>query len=215
MNLPFTTEQFFSVIEQYNNAVWPTQILLNFLGFAAIFFALKPATYANKGIVAILAFLWIWIGTAYHLAFFTAINPAAYLFGGLSILQGFVFLYFGWFREKLNFHFRPNAFGWTGAILIFYAMILYPLLGYSLGHIYPKTPTFGLPCPTTIFTFGVLLWTDSKIPWGVLVIPVLWSLIGFSAALTMGVSEDTGLLVAGVVGTTLIVLRDRRVPKPV
>jgi hypothetical protein len=84
-------------------------------------------------------------------------------------------------------------------------------LGYFLEHVYPQSPTFGLPCPTTIFTFGLLLLTDKNVPIAVLMIPFVWSLIGFTAAFSFGIWEDTGLLVAGLVGTALLVIRNRRV----
>jgi hypothetical protein len=87
------------------------------------------------------------------------------------------------------------------------------VLGHLFGHIYPKSPTFGLPCPTTIFTFGLLLWTDKKIPKYVLVIPFLWSIVGFSAAVNLKVYEDFGLLVAGIIGTVLILLSERKTKK--
>ena len=214
MNLPFTPEQFLSVFEQYNVAVWPLQILLNMLGLAAIVLAVRKTKVSNRLIIAILAFLWMWIGIAYHLAVFAAINPGAYAFAALNIIQGIIFLTIGLSKDKLSFNFRSNIYGIIGAILIVYAMVLYPLLGYALGHVYPKAPTFGLPCPTTIFTFGLLLWTDKKVPKSVLIIPLLWSLIGFSAALKLGIFEDTGLLVAGVAGVVLILVRDRTVPGP-
>ena len=214
MNLPFTPEQFLSVFEQYNVAVWPLQILLNMLGLAAIVLAVRKTNLSNRLIIAILAFLWMWIGIAYHLAVFAAINPGAYAFAALNIIQGIIFLTIGLSKDKLSFNFRSNIYGIIGAILIVYAMVLYPLLGYALGHVYPKAPTFGLPCPTTIFTFGLLLWTDKKVPKSVLIIPLLWSLIGFSAALKLGIFEDTGLLVAGVAGVVLILVRDRTVPSP-
>jgi hypothetical protein len=214
MNLPFTPEQFLSVFAQYNQAVWPLQIVLNLLGLAAIILAIKKNAFSNRLIVAILAFLWLWIGIVYHLAFFAAINPGAYVFAALNVIQGIVFLAFGAFTRRLSFHFKLNLYGIVGALLILYATVIYPLLGYAFGHIYPKAPTFGLPCPTTIFTFGLLLWTDIRIPKSVLIIPFLWSLIGFSAALTLGILEDTGLLVAGIVGVTLIVLRDRNALQP-
>jgi hypothetical protein len=213
MNLPFSVEDFLSVFEQYNRAVWPAQILLNILGAAAVFFAVRRLDSSNRTIAGILAFLWAWIGLVYHFAFFTSINPAAYVFALLNVLQGIVFLVFGVFRPRLSFGFRLDIYGITGAVFILYAMIVYPALGYFFGHVYPKTPTFGLPCPTTIFTFGLLLWTDMKVPRSVLVIPFLWSIIGFSAALTLGVREDIGLLVAGIVGTGLILFRDARAEK--
>lgn len=209
MNLPFTTEQFLSVFEQYNRAVWPAQVVLNLLGLVAVFSAVRKLTQSNRIIAAMLAFLWIWIGLVYHLAFFAAINPAATVFGALNVIQGIVFLAYGVFSQRLSFHFKPNAYGIIGALLILYAMVIYPALGYAFGHVYPQSPTFGLPCPTTIFTFGLLLWTDERVPKGVLIIPFLWSLIGSSAALALGIREDTGLFIAGIVGLVLIIMRDK------
>jgi hypothetical protein len=38
-----------------------------------------------------------------------------------------------------------------------------------------------------------------KILVGLLIIPVIWSLIGFTAALQLGIYEDMGLLISGIV----------------
>ncbi|HXV44590.1 MAG TPA: DUF6064 family protein, partial [Anaerolineae bacterium] len=78
---------------------------------------------------------------------------------------------------------------------------------------YPQSPTFGLPCPTTIFTFGLLLWTDHRFPKYLLVIPVIWSLFGLSAAVQLGVLEDIMLLITGLVATTMILYRDKQADK--
>ena len=209
MNLPFTAEQFLAVFERYNEAVWPFQVIMNLLAFGGLILALRKIHHSEKIISCILAFFWFWIGIAYNLVFFTEINPAARVFGMLNIVQGIVFLYFGVFKSRLSFRFSTDVDGITGSLLILYALLVYPVLGYFLGHVYPKSPSFGLPCPTTIFTFGLLLWTETKIPKVVLVVPFLWSLIGFSAALTMGIMEDIGLLVAGVLGTALLLIRVR------
>jgi hypothetical protein len=214
MNLPFTTEQFLSVFEQYNQAVWPVQIFLNILGLAAVVLAVKKYAFSDRLIIAILAFLWLWIGIAYHLAFFAAINPGAYAFAALNVIQGIVFITFRGSRKRLSFHFKSDRYGFIGALLILYALVIYPILGYALGHVYPKSPTFGLPCPTTIFTFGLLLWSERGVPKSILILPFLWSLIGFAAALKLGIREDIGLLVAGIVGAGLLLLRDRKSPVP-
>ena len=113
-------------------------------------------------------------------------------------------------RHGLEFHPRGDVFGVTGAAFIVFALVAYPALGYMLGHRFPAAPTFGLPNPTTIFTFGVLLWAETAVPLRLVLIPALWSVIGFGAALTFGIAEDAGLLVAGVLGTALILLRNRR-----
>ncbi len=112
---------------------------------------------------------------------------------------------------------RPVAFkardgyGLAGSALVVYAAVLYPLLGTALGHGYPYSPAFGLaPCPTTIFTLGLLLWTDRPVPKAVLAIPTVWALVGSMAALRLGIIEDVGLLVAALAAVSLLLYRDRR-----
>jgi hypothetical protein len=210
MSLPFTVEQFMGIFEKYNIAVWPMQIILVLIALSALFLSLRKFSYSDKFISAILGFFWLWIGVVYHLTHFTSINTAAYLFGALYIIQGLIFIFVGGIKSRLSFKLQPNAYGIIGSLFILYALIIYPILGYFLGHVYPKNPTFGLPCPTTVFTFGLLLWTDKIVPKYVLVIPLIWSMIGFGAALSLGVKEDYGLLIAGVSGFILIFIRDRK-----
>lgn len=209
MNIPFTAEQFFDIFAQYNTAVWPMQVILNLLGLTALLFAIWKVKYADRIISAILAFLWLWIGLVYHLTFFTSINPPAYAFGALVILQGVLFFIVGTINHKISFKPHLDSYSIVGSILILYGLLIYPILGYFLGHIYPYAPTFGVPCPTTIFTFGLLLWTDRKFPKYLLIIPVIWSLIGFSAAFQWGVLEDIMLLISALVATAMLWYRDK------
>lgn len=130
--------------------------------------------------------------------------------GGLFIIQGLLFFYYGVLKQKLHFSFHTDVYTITGGIVMLYALILYPLLGYLAGHSYPDAPTFGLPCPTTIFTLGLLLCTGKSLPLPLLIIPLLWSLIGFSAAFTLGVQEDTGLIIAGLLTLILVIVHKRK-----
>lgn len=54
-----------------------------------------------------------------------------------------------------------------------------------------------------------LLFARSRVPGWLFIIPALWALVGFTAALTLGILKDTGLLMAGVVGTGLLLNRNR------
>ena len=207
MKLPFTIEQFLQVFKHYNQSVFPLQIIFYLLALAIVFLAVKKIAASDTIINSIISFLWLWMGVVYHLLFFTAINQAAYLFGGIFIVQGILVLYYGLIRKKLTYQFNPDGSGLTGLALIIYALIIYPLLGYFAGHSYPASPTFGVPCPTTIFTFGIFLWSSKKLPWVVLIIPFLWSILGFSAAFNLGIWEDTGLVLAGVLSTGVLLLR--------
>ena len=213
MSLPFSTDQFLNVFSLYNNSIWPWQMLLNVLGIAAVLLCFRPHP-RSAIIAAILAALWLWTGSVYHLAFFSSINPAAYLFGSLAILQGGVLAYFGVLKHDIAFGFRKDIGGYAGAVFLAYGLVVYPVLGYFLGHVYPSSPTFGAPCPTTIFTFGILLWTTSRVRWYIVLLPLIWTVVGSSAALTLGILEDIGLLVSGIAGTALLAGRRVHPLKP-
>lgn len=197
MQLPFDADQFLGVFSRYNAAVWPAQIALVLFALVAVALALRPGPRSDRAISAILGGLWLWMGVVYHLAFFSAINPAATVFGALFVLEGVLLIGAGGWRRRLRFAWAPTVPGVLGAVLILYALLVYPILGYAIGHRYPATPTFGLPCPTTILTLGLLLWTAPPRPWTVLVIPLAWSVLGAYAAARLGVWEDLGLVAAG------------------
>ena len=205
--MPFTTTQFIDVFRQYNVAVWPVQWALTALAVLAALLALRGKNRSGRVAAILLALLWMWMGVAYHLMFFAKINKAAVVFGALFIMEGLMLLQVGGVRRVI---FRPhsNLGGAVGLLLMLYALAIYPVIGRAVGHHYPAAPTFGLPCPTTIFTFGLLLWVDGRVPVRLLVIPTLWTLIGSAAAWSMGMVEDYGLLIAGVVSTSLILYRD-------
>lgn len=179
------------------------------LALTVILLSIKRIVRADKIINVILSFFWLWMGIVYHLRYFAQVNKAAYLFGGFFILQGLLFFYQGVLKNKWSYKFRFDKFGWVGALLITFALLIYPFLGYTFGHIYPASPTFGLPCPTTIFTFGILMWVDKRTSLSILIIPFIWSIISFFAALQLGIREDTGLPIAGVLGITMIALKNR------
>jgi hypothetical protein len=206
MNLPFTLEEFMGVFAAYNTAIWPAQIVLNLLAAVTIALCLRSES-RSRIVSALLGAFWIWTGVVYHLLFFSKINPAAFLFGLMFVAQGSLFIILGTLKQGITFRFQRTLRGYAGAVLLAYGLLIYPLLGYLLGHLYPASPTFGAPCPTTIFTFGLLLWTTTKMKVYLLGLPFLWSIIGFVAALKLGILEDVGLLLAGLVGTMLLMMR--------
>jgi hypothetical protein len=211
MKLPFTTEEFLKVFETYNQAVFPMQLILYLLALLIIYLCIKKKSWSDKTISAMLSFLWLWMGMVYHIIFFTAINKVAYFFGTLFILQGGLFLWKGVFQNKLKFNFTKNMYGLVGIVLMVFALIIYPIIGYAFGHVYPVSPTFGLPCPTTLFTFGMLLLLNGKYPKLILIIPFIWAIIGFSAALSLGIKEDISLLISAIIVLGLLIGRNRKI----
>jgi hypothetical protein len=208
MNLPFTAEQFFALFAHYNLAIWPLQLVACALGLAAVVLAARLTPLAGRAVAGILAAFWLWDGAIYHLVFFRQINPIASLFGLFFVVEAGLLLAYGVAWRRLAFRARADAAGVVGALFIGYALVVYPLIGLLLGHGYPRVPLFGVaPCPTPIFTFGMLLWAGGRVPRVLLVIPLLWALIGTSAAVSLGVPQDFGLAAAGTLGTAFALWR--------
>jgi hypothetical protein len=205
--MPFTAEQFFEVFGEYNQFIFPIQFVLGWAA-AAVLPAISRKPVFDEIISGILAFLWLWAGIVYHLIFFTRINSGAYLFAAMFIAQGVFFYYQGVVKNRLSFRIKPDLFGILGAAFIFYAQIIYPVIGYLLGHLFPASPTFGAPCPTTIFTFGLLMWTNRSLPLYLLIIPLLWAVVGSTATWHFGIAEDFGLPVTAAV-VALFTLQQR------
>lgn len=197
--LPFTHAQFLEVFVRYNLAAWPAQLLAYVLGAAMVAaLVLRRSAWADRFIAAGLALMWGWTGIAYHWMQFAVINKAAWVFGALFVLQAVLFAHAA-VTDRLQFaRAVPKPSLWLGWALVTYASVIYPLLGVFLGPGYPEMPMFGItPCPVTLFSFGLLLLATAPVSRWLLVIPVLWSLVGGSAAFLLQVPQDWLLLFSG------------------
>jgi hypothetical protein len=208
MNNLFPLELFTKVFEKYNLAIWPMHLVAYILGIAILLLVVKRTKYSNQIIAAILSFLWLWTGILFFLLYLAPVSKPSYFFGGLFIIQGLLFLNSA-IKPRLSFAAELNVYSFVGILFVAYAMVGYPVFGYFLGHSYPHSAPFGLtPCPTNIFTFGLFLLSNKRIPKLFLVIPLLWAIIGGFPPVFVGVLEDIGLILAGIFGTAIILYRD-------
>jgi uncharacterized protein DUF6064 len=208
--LPFTAEQFVAVFVAYNRTIWPAQAIGYLLGGFAVMLLFNESRWSDRVIAIILATMWAWTGLVYHLAFFATINRAAYVFGAMYIAEAGVIAYTG-IRHRIAFGFRSDAAGWVGIALVVYAAVLYPLVGMQAGATPSELPMFGVtPCPVTIFTLGMMLLTRLRPNSLMLTVPVLWSLVGGSAAILLRVPQDWPLLASGLLTVGLLIVSDRQ-----
>jgi len=200
--LPFTEPEFFALFSRYNLAIWPVQIVAYALALTALCALLLRARWAASATFAVLAALWAWTGAVYHVGFFSEINRAASLFGAAFVLQAVLVLLHALKAHTISG--APPGEQIAGWIMIGYATLLYPLLNAWAGHAFPQAPSFGVtPCPLTIFTFGVMTLSRTRLPWALYAIPAIWSAIGGSAAILLGVAPDWGLPAAGFLAIAL------------
>lgn len=131
------------------------------------------------------------------------INPAALVFGGIFILQGLLILFYS-IRNRLSFAFTRQAKSYIGYFFILFGLIIYPVIAYFAEGSLSRTISLGLPCPTTIFTFGFFMLADSKFPKYLLIIPALWAIVGLSAAINFGVYQDFMILISAIISAIFI-----------
>lgn len=200
MNMPFSSDQFFHVFELYNKTFFPIQILLVLIGFAGLLLLHTRLETRHKLVGVMLGGLWIWSGLVYHILHFSNINKAAFVFGGLFIAQGILMLISAFGKRKLDFSVAGmNTRVLNAYFLILFGLVIYPVIGYMVQPGILRVISLGLPCPTTIFTFGFFLLAYKGFPRHLLIIPTIWSLIGTSAAIHFGVYQDMMLLVSAVI----------------
>jgi hypothetical protein len=195
MALPFTRDEFLGVFAAYNTALWPFVVALWIASAVLLIATLVSPRAPRRAIRGLLALLWAWSAVAYHAACFTRINPAAWLFAAMFLIQAEIFL---WTDEDLvlRIRVRRSLRDAIGIALIVYALA-YPALAFAEDLHYPDMPLFAVPCPTTILTIGFLMLADPP-PHGVVsMIPIVWAVIGGSAAFLLGMWLDVGLIAAG------------------
>lgn len=207
MQLPFTPDEFFGVFADYNQAVGMVVVVLWLVSALSVAIAWRHPLRRSRILTLCLAALWGWNAVAYHALLFTRINPAAWLFAGLFVVQGVLLFRAGVARDVEYFAASPVMNG-VGVSLVGYAF-LYPVLNITLGHPYPGTPTFGVPCPTAILTIGALL-TARRLSLTLAIIPALWALVGGSAAIFLAVWPDYVLLGSGMLLVAVLMGRGKR-----
>lgn len=206
--MPFSVDEFFGVFARYNEAIWPAQVL----AYLAVLVAIAQLCWAHpwqaKIVTWILAAMWAINGVGYHWLFFTDVNPAAWVFGAAFVVQAVALAVSTYQFPDLRFRVGTDAASVLALLLVAFATIAYQIWGWLAGHVYPASPAFGVaPCPTTIFTIGMLLlgtWSAAR--W-LLIIPALWAGVGGSAAIMLQVPQDYGLIAALLIALAVMAQR--------
>ena len=190
----------------YNNAIFPTQIIIMVIGIAlTCFLFAKPNTKTSKLMKAYLAFTFAWSGIVFFLIFGKEL-PGTFLGAPLFIITAILFAG-DIFAKKTEFK-LPNA-RWHKYLTIFWILcaFIYPLIGLPLGHYYPKTCMFGVfPCPTTVFALALLAAATPKVDKTAYILLLIWALPSVGKCFgALDLYEDCVLFLAGVYGLIMLV----------
>ena len=201
---------FLPMFESVNRDLWPLQAFTLLLGLAMAIAAIRKSRIADRFSAAALGLIWIFDGAVFHAIYFRSIYEPAGMFAVLWVVQGALFIVAGVFRPRLSFTASRDGYAAFGFLLIAYALLVYPVLGYLLRSDLAHATWFGpFPCPVAVFTIGMFLLTDDRVPKYLVIVPLLWAVTAW-VPVSWGVTEDIGLLVGGTIGMVLLFVRDYR-----
>ncbi len=212
-------EDFFNTLQLYNETFLPITVLTYLLGIIIVYLSFKQPKQSSQMISCLLGFLWIWSAIVFFFIFFgpmdveflgLTMSGVWYLGGALYLIQGILFLVYGLVKSSLSFGITWDSYSVLGILMMIYAMIIYPAIGFLTGFDYPRYPVFGAPCPLNIFTIGLLATADKKVPPLIGVIPFIWAIVGIMPVLVLSVYADVGLILSGIVGLPLIMFHNRK-----
>ena len=217
-------QNFWSLIHQYDTAVFPVQYLFSLIAVILVIGMFKsPGEKLNRLINLFLAMSYLWIGIVFFLVHNRTLSEQMHYFQpALMFLIAFLF-FVDIFRKKNRFRFSQSS--WRNAfalVLIVYSIFGYPLVGWLLEHPYAVkisdtlalwVPILGVyPCPTTIFALSLLSLAyphnDKKV-----IFPLLfWALSSvFGPPLRVyGVYEDIGLFLTGLFLLIIVIKNHKR-----
>ena len=184
--LLFSPRVYWRMFELHNAALWPLQVLTLAAGVIIILLVACAAGSCARWLALILAILWVFVGWTFLWNRYADINWAAAYVAPAFAVEGVLLLVSGSLLNGLTFDRRGLA-GWTGYLILVFALAGQPLLAPLQGRGWASSEVFGIaPDPTAIATLGLLLLARGRLLPLLLPIPVLWCLLSGMTLQTMG-----------------------------
>ena len=209
--LSYTAEVLQSLVDYYNLALWPGQLLAVALTLMALLLVAFPRRWGGRAIAVVLAAGWLWVGWVYYIERLGRIDFSAPLYGAAFLLQGLLLLWTGALRGALSWTVRLDLYGSVALLLLLIAVFLLPASVWFKDEGWTQLRLVGLmPLPTVLFTIGMLLLlTAGKTPLHLTLIPLLWSLAASATAWTLAQTAETALAALCVLASVLLIWRGR------
>lgn len=176
--LLFSPRTYYRMIERYNEALWPAHLVTLALGCVILVLLLRPKPGPQRVIWITLGLLWIWIGWLFLWRRYASINWAVVYLLPLFGLQAVLLLRAGWVGKLAGFDITAGARRRIGLALFAGSLVLYPAVASLVGRSWRQAEIFGMaPDPTAIATLGLALQASNRIPWWLMIVPVVWCLV--------------------------------------
>jgi hypothetical protein len=208
--LLFSPHAYGRLIELYNAAIWPGQLVALAAGLAIGRALARPSVPKARIALMLLSVCWLWVAVAFHLRRYATINWAAvefaWAFGIEAIVLAFAAIAGRWRIEPAGL-----AADRVGLALFVFALVVAPFVAPVLGRGWRRAEVFGvLPDPTAIATLGFLLLVRGRGRWAAMVVPVLWCVAAALTQLAMSWPDFGIPLVAAAVAVAVAAAQNRR-----
>lgn len=200
--LMFAPRTYWRLVERYNEAIWPLQILGVACGLALVALVHGNRAHRDRIIAGLIAGCWLWIASAFHLQRYAQINWAATWFAAAFALQALLLVIVGVAAGRIRLIDTDGRARAIASLVLVFAVLVYPLLAPLAGRPWSTAEVFGVaPDPTAIATVAVLALVRGRIRWLLLAVPLGWCAI---ATATLWVMEAREAVV--VAAATLLAL---------
>jgi hypothetical protein len=203
------TEEFYQNFASYNTTWLPVLgILWILLLLSTVLVFVRPNRQTNTLIKVLLAVSFLWSGVVFFPFYMTMIAiPGAVTSLGIGILFALDAL-----RNRIAIHLPKQ--GWlkyVTILLVVWALGLYTLTGYAIGHSYPQGPLPVAPCPLIILSIALISTSMDTLqkdrwPFTVLFILLIWwgFFSGLGAPFLYGFYTDLTLFFTGLYGLFML-----------
>jgi hypothetical protein len=199
------TVTFWNHIATYNETTWLVQAMMI---IAAVYLTYRvfarPGARTDVWMKAFLAFVFAWDGIVLFLVFLR--NPISMFTGvPLFIIVSILFVV-DIFVKKIHFK-LPEGRWMRGLTIAWIALtVLYPLLGWPLGHTWPKVLLPLFPCPLTVFAIALVAAAVPKTDKKIFIALLPWALLGLPKCFgALDCYEDCILFASGVYGLIVLI----------
>jgi hypothetical protein len=155
--LLFSPRVYWRMFELHNEAVWPLQIPALLLGAAILMWIVRPHSWSDRVISAVLAAAWLLVAWAFLWNRYAGINWAAAYAVLVFAAEALLLAWIGSLRGRLHIAASRSVPSTAGLALFAYALFLHPLVATLAGRPVRAAEVFGItPDPTAVATLGLM-----------------------------------------------------------
>ena len=193
-------EEFWTQVAVYNEATWPIVVAMSLAAAFLVYRVfLKPGARTDLWTKAFLSLAFAWNGIVFFVVFVK--NPIS-MFTGAPLFLVVALLFAVDIRANKT-HFQPPEAPWKkGLTILWLALVfLYPLIGWPLGHVYPRALLPMFPCPLTVFAIALVAAAAPNVDRKVFILLLPWALMALPKCFgALDCYEDCLLFASGVYG---------------